>query len=376
MTAVTYALDIDGAPATPELLGALQRVEVEDHAEMADMLRLTLGVAVRDDGSGWTMLDGGPFRRLANVKVSVTVGSGPAVPLISAYVLEAHAVFSNVPGQSVLTVVAMDPTVLMHLEEKVKAWPDMADSDVASAVFGDAAYGFTPVVEATRWKRDHREQTLIQRGTDIQLVGMLAERNGFECFVELNPDTGEVEGHFHPPRLEQSPQGVLSVNLGQATNVNSFSARHDMLGPTTARVTAVDPESGEDQPASAEGSALRELGGAAAGAHDRPRTTLLTRTGMARAGELQAYAQAVVDRSAWAIVAEGELSAAAYGNILRAKRPVMVRGAGQEFSGAYYVERVLHVLTAEGYTQRFTLRRNALGLTGRERFTDDGGLAG
>ena len=39
----------------------------------------------------------------------------------------------------------MDPTVLMTLEEKVKPWPNMADSDIASAIFGD--HGFTPDVE-------------------------------------------------------------------------------------------------------------------------------------------------------------------------------------------------------------------------------------
>jgi len=95
---------------------------------------------------------------------------------------------------------------------------------------------------------------------------------------------------------------------------------------------------------------------------------------MAQTGELQVLAQAVVDRSAWAIVAEGELNTVAYGGVLRAKRPVSVRGAGRQFSGTYYVEKVLHSFTADGYKQRFTLKRNALGLTGSEKFSDDGGL--
>lgn len=89
---------------------------------------------------------------------------------------------------------------------------------------------------------------------------------------------------------------------------------------------------------------------------------------------MQTYAQAVVDRSAWAITADGELNTVAYGGLLRAKRPVNVRGAGRQFSGTYYVEKVLHTISGEGYTQRFTLRRNALGLVGRERFTEDEAL--
>ena len=65
-----------------------------------------------------------------------------------------------------------------------------------------------------------------------------------------------------------------------------------------------------------------------------------------------------------AITAEGELNTVAYGGMLRAKRPIMVRGAGRQFSGTYYVERVHHIFTPESYTQRFTLRRNAVGLAG------------
>ena len=78
------------------------------------------------------------------------------------------------------------------------------------------------------------------------------------------------------------------------------------------------------------------------------------------------------DESAWALTAEGELDTAAYGAVLRAKRPVLVRGAGPRFSGTWYVERVLHTFTPDGYTQRFALRRNALGVTGQERFAGAG----
>jgi phage protein D len=374
MPGVSYRLLIDGEPASPELIAAIQQIEVEDHAEEADMLRLRLSTNVRADGSGWTVLDDDVFPRLANLRLTVAIGSRTTVPLIDAYVIETTAALANEPGASALTVVAMDPTVLMHLEERVRPWPNMTDGDVAAAIFSDAAYGFTPVVESTRWTRQEEEQTLIQRGTDIRFLHQLAERNGYECFVQMNPDTGEVEGHFHPPQLDEAPQGVLTVNMGPASNVTRFEVRFDMLGPTTATATGLDIDSGEDQPAQAEGAANDELGTAAAVPAERPRRVLLSGTGMGQSGELQTLAQAVVDRSAWAIEAEGELNTTAFGNVLRAKRPVMVRGAGRLFSGTYYVEKVLHSFTSEGYTQLFTLRRNAVGLTGRESFTEDDAL--
>ena len=373
---VIYALTIGGKPAPTSLLGAIKQIQVEDHARMADMLRLRIGVAVKDNGSGWTLLDDGVFTRLANLKVSITVGSGSATPLISAHVIAVDTAFSNDPGGSVLNVVAMDPTVLMHLDERVKAWPNMKDSDVASAIFSDSSYRFTPVVESTKWSRQENDHTLMQRGTDIQFLQKLADRNGFECFLELNA-AGDVEGHFHPPKNDGQPQSTLNVNMGTGTNVNRFHARFDMLGPATAKATTLDPDSGSPEKSQADESTQSDgMGDRTSVPDDRPRRVLLSGLGMAQSGEAQRYAQAVVDRSSWSIVAEGEVNTVAYGGVLKAKKPVMVRGVGREFSGRYYVERVLHTIDGDGaYTQRFTLRRNATGVTKRDKFGNDDAIA-
>ena len=365
MTAVSYTLLVDGAPASPDLMANIQQIEVEDNADMADMLRLRIAIGVKDGCGDWSVVDEDIFGRLDDIRVIVTVGSLTEA-LMVAHVVDVSADFSNQPGQSVLNVVAMDPTVLMNLEQTVRPWPNMADSDIATVIFGE--YKFLPQVEQTQTWRQEVDCTTIQRGTDIQFLRQLAQGNGYECYVELNPLAGLTEGHFHRPRLEQPPQGVLSVNMGEATNVNSFNARYDMLRPTRVQVTGLDIETQSDQPAQADSAALPGLGSKPALNGQRQRRVLLSQTGLAQTGELQTYGQAVVDRSAWAITAQGELNTVAYGRMLRAKRPVSVRGAGRQFSGTYYVEKVLHTFTGDGYTQRFTLRRNALGLTGAESF--------
>lgn len=371
-TSITHKLSIAGNPAPADLLGAIQQIEVEDHSEMADMLRLRIACSVKANGNSWKIVDDAMFDRLTSVKLSVTVGSGPAVPLINGYVIENDIDFSNQPNESVLSVVAMDPTVLMHLEERVKAWPNMAHSDVASAIFSGSNYGFTPVVTATNYTPHEDDYSLIQRGTDIQFLTHLAEANGYECFIDLNEKTGDVEGHFHPPKTDNTPQATLSVNMGSATNVNRFRARYDMLSPTQASATVVDYEQKSNEPGQADSSNQSELGSTESASTDRPRKVLLSGLGLGHAAEVQRVAQSVVDRSSWAITAEGELNTAAFGGVLRAKEPVMVRGVGQEFSGRYYVYKVVHVIASDGtYVQRFTLRRNALGLTGRERFNSD-----
>jgi phage protein D len=372
---ISYSLSVEGNPASAAVLNAIKQIELEDHARMADMLRLRLAVAVREDGSGWTLLDDVLFKRLAHLKLSVTIGSATATPLIDAYVIEVATTFSNEPGGSELVVTAMDPTVLMHLEEKVKAWPNMKDSEIANAIFADAAYGFTPVVDDTKWSRQENEHTVIQHGTDIQFLQQLADRNGFECFVEVN-DKGVVEGHFHAPKHDAQPQGTLTINTGAATNVNRFRAKFDMLGPTTAKVATLDPDSAQAQSAASDSTTQADgMGDAPSVPADRPRKVLLSQIGVSQAGEAQRLAQAVVDRSSWSILADGELNTVAYGAVMRAKAPVMVRGVGRQFSGRYYVDRVLHTIGGDGsYTQRVTLRRNATGLTGQENFRSDDAL--
>jgi phage protein D len=371
MPQVAYTLLIDDQPAPPELIDVIQRLEVEDHAEMADMVRLSVAIAIRDGCGSWNVVDENTFQRLTKLRIDVNVGSGKTEPLIEAYVIETNADFANQPGQSLLNVVAMEPTAKMNLEEKVRPWPNMADSDIAEQIFRDCKFN-TDNIDQTQPTRDENDHTEMQRGTDIQLLQRLAQRNGFEIYVELNPETGVVEGHFHAPRLQQNPQGVLSVNMGSATNVNSFHARFDMVQPATAQAHNIDIHSSEQQTGQSDSQQDKPLGSAPTVPAGDARQVLISGTGLSDTGELQTAAQAEVDRTSWAITAEGEVNTVAYGDVLRAKRPVLVRGAGRQFSGIYYVERVLHSFTGDGYTQQFSLRRNAAGLTGQENYVEDG----
>jgi phage protein D len=375
MGQIAYTLYIDGQPAPPELISVIQQLEVEDHADMADMVRLSVAISIRDGCGSWNVVDENTFQRLTRLRIDVNVGSGKTEPLIEAYVIETNADFANQPGQSVLNVVAMEPTVKMSLKEKVRPWPNMADSDIAEEILSSPDYKFDPVVDPTQPSRDELDHTEMQRGTDIQFLQALAQRNGYECYVELNPETGLVEGHFHKPRLNQQPQGVLSVNMGDATNVNSFHARSDMLKPVTAQAANVDVHSKEDQSGNSDELGNQELGSNSTVPSDDSRQVLLSGTGLAQSGELQTAAQAIVDQSSWAITAEGDVNTVAYGDVLRAKRPIMVRGAGQQFSGTYYVERVLHTFTGDGYTQHFSLRRNAIGVKRQDDFTQSNALS-
>jgi phage protein D len=369
---VAFSVTLAGTPLAPALLDAVQELEVEDHGDLADMARIKLAVAVAPANQSWTVIDEPICERLANLRIGVRVGGDRITPLIDSYVIDVRAALSSEPGRSVVEIVAMDATVLMDLEEKVRAWPDQSDSSIAQAIFGD--YGFDADVQPADPVRQQDEVTTLQRGSDIRFLRKLAERNGCECYLEMGED-GRTTGHFHPPRLEQAPQAVLSVNLGTETNIDDFKARYDMLAATTAAVTGLDVSDASDQDAHAPEGSQRALGAQSAVGGARPRVKLLSQTGLAKAGELQTLAQAVVDRSAYAVTAEGKVNSAALPQVLKAKQPVNVRGAGGQFSGQYYVQRVLHRFTGPAYEQRVTLKRNAAGLTRRESFKDDDALA-
>lgn len=371
-TPISYSLKVAGQPADPQLIDAIRTVEVEDHAKLADVARLRVATAIADRGASWSVLDEPICDRLANVKIAVRLGGESETPLIDGYVIDVKAGLSANPAGSTIEIVVMDATVLMDLEEKVKAWPDQADSAIATSIFGD--YSFDTDVTSTQLVRQANDVTVMQRETDIRFLHRLAERNGFECYVDVG-DRGQTVGHFHPPTLQESAQAVLSVNMGTETNLDDFSLRYDMLAATQASASGIDVQDASAQPAQTQSASLHDQGDSSTVAAAHPRVRLLTPRGLSRTDELQTLTQAAVDRSAFAITAEGLVNAAVLGQALRAKKPVLVRGAGRRFSGQFYVERVLHRFDANGYQQRVTLKRNAAGVLRQDNFTEDDSVA-
>jgi hypothetical protein len=66
--------------------------------------------------------------------------------------------------------------------------------------------------------------------------------------------------------------------------------------------------------------------------------------------------------SQWAeaVTGQGELDVVRYGNILKARQLVGVRGAGLAYDGLCYVKNVTHKIKRGEYKQSFELSRNGL----------------
>jgi hypothetical protein len=361
-----YTLLIGLVPAPEPIIEAVQQIDVECALEEASVLRLELGISATKLGD-WTILDIDPFRPLVPLQLRVQRGAGAPEALINAFVTEQRVTYGE-GGHSKLQITGLDATYAMNLHEKVKTYLNLPDSAIASMLFAER--GIVPRVDPTSPVLTDPEGTTIQRGTDIRFLRRLARRNGFDCYVQPEPISGLDFGHFRKRQLTGMPQAVLSVEMGTETNVCDFSIRYELTRPTAAIAAGLDVLTKSPQPAVAptaleqplgiEGTLLRQL---------PPPIIRPADTGLPRTADLQRSTQAIVDRSAWSVVAEG--TAGLDVPVLRPGGLVSIRGVGRLYNGTYYLTRVKHTINAGGgIEQRFEAARNAVTETGTELYVE------
>lgn len=366
MAGLGFTLLIGFVPAPPQVVDAIQEIEIDTSTQEAGIFRLRLGIAQTTLGD-WTILELDLFRPLVPISIRLMTGLGVPEAVINGFVSTVEATYSEQPGESVLEITGMDATATMNLQEKAMLWPNMPDHAIAAAIFGQ--YAVVPRVQPTSPQLVEPEGTTTQRGTDIRFLRRLAQRNGFECYVQPEPLSGLDQGFFQPPQLTGLPQAVLNVNMGPETNVLAFKVHYEATRPTTVVAAGLDVATKAVQPALAPAALQVPLGLEPTLFRVLPPPIVRPAdTGLMRSAELQPMAQAIVDQSSMALKADGQVGADT--GILRPGGLVNVRGAGRLFSGSYYVTRVSHVLNREGLVQRFEATRNAVTLTGAELFAD------
>ncbi len=355
-------IEIDGAEMG-ELYPDLVHLEVELDDELAAMFRLRLNLTPQPDGS-WPHLDEEKLALWKKVTISAGFDDG-VEPLISGYITHLKPTFPAELTGCTLEIWGMDGSVRMDREEKLKAWPNKKDSDIASELF--SLYGFTPVVENTTIVHDEAISTIIQRESDMQFLKRLALRNGYECFV-----AGD-SAYFRPPQVEAAPQPLLAVHFGDETNVSRLALEVNALAPANVTVVQLDRLDKTLLETTTASSALPLLGAANAtqllGA-EIPPGQLYMRNGVTTGlPEMSALGQGLFHEADWFVTGEGEINAHEYGHVLKPRQTVTIKGIGELYSGVYYVNHVTHRFTAAGYTQSFAVKRNALKPTGDENFS-------
>lgn len=359
-------IEIDGEQMT-DLYPDLIKVEVELDEDLAAMFRLRIALPQLPDGT-WGLLDDARLSLWKPVTISAGFESG-IEELITGYITHLHPEFGQDPSGCSLEIWGLDGSVLMNREQKLKAWADKKDSDIAREIL--SGYRFAATIEDTEVVHEEAVSTIVQRETDMQFLRRLALRNGYECYVE------GTTGYFRSPQLDASPQPLLAAHFGDETNLTHFSAEVNALAPANVAMSQIDRLNKEVLDASAEASLETSLGRtdaqAVLGAGVDPGKVFVGMNVATGSAEMTALCQGLFHRGQWFVTAQGTVAANLYGHVLKPRRTVMIKGVGETYSGLYYVSRVTHVLGVDGYTQTFVAKRNALQLTGTEDFAAAGG---
>lgn len=367
----SFVLEIGGDEAV-DLYDDLVTLEIEQCHELPATFRLTLALHKLPEDGSWAHVDDERLRVWSRVAVRLGFDGGARDEIFSGYVTRATPRFSAEEDECVLEVAGIDSSVLMDREEKLKDWPGKKDSDIAREIFG--LYGFVPVVDDTEVVHDERLSTVIQRETDLQFLQRLARRNGMHCYVE-----GET-AYFRAVPADDAPQPVLAAHFGDETNLIEFTSTVDALRPANVAMYQVDRFSKEVLSAGAESPAREPLGrldpAALLPSGVDPARVVVARNAATGVPEMTALCDGLFRQGAWLVEGEGEIDAAAYEHVLRARELVTIKGIGETHSGVYYVCFVRHVLTCDGYSQFFRVKRDALLPTGDEEWSGGGLLGG
>jgi hypothetical protein len=348
-------------PAPYEVVDSLVSLKVFNNDRQRDAFQMIFNLG-RDSLLEYGLLRSGVLE-IKNRMIIVAIFGGLPQVLIDGIITKHQVQTNNEPGRSQLHVTGEDISVKLSFEDRNVTHPNQKDSDIVQKIL--AAAGLVPDVTETKDTPSDKERIPTQRCNDLQHIQSLARRNGFVFFVEPTDVPGLNTAYWGPEKRDGQSQPALSMNMGAQTNVDTpINFQFDALGPSEAEVSIIDPFTKLAIQIPALSSFLPSL-------TSNPAKPLRKR--FSRDTANLSYAQALLrlftssSETSDALQATGEVDAVRYGQALRARRKVDVRGAGQSYNGTYYVQEVIHDITrlpTGSYIQRFTLRRDGRGATG------------
>lgn len=351
------------------LLDDLIQLEVSDEEGEHPQATLTMVMRKLDSGD-WTHADTSGSETTFSLwqRLRVRSGFGSDLQVVfDGYISGISPHFTPDESTCSLTVWAYGASFAMDQEEKQVRWEDKTFSQVATAIL--ESYGLKATVDDTVVQYMQDDVTLLQRGTDWEFLRGLAFRVGYECFVE------GADGYFRKPVIDSPVQHDIALHFGpSATNAVWFRPCARAGFPTTVALQRLDTKGKTTAASSVEASPLPALGktdskGVLGGRQSAGSPTLLAFTRpVTSTDELTALGTGLRQDLDWFSDGEGELDGNLYGVVLRAHRPVNIKGAGTAWSGTWYVRRVHHSFTPTTYRQRFHVVRNRMGQSGSESF--------
>jgi hypothetical protein len=349
-------------PVSQDVLNALTSIEVTNSSEGPSVFQLHFTLNKQSVLQTLFLVAAGASIPLIRVVVAVTV-NGLTQVLIDG-VMTHHQLSPGGSSQSPsLTITGEDLTKVMdYIDFSGIPYPAMpAEARVLLVLAKYAMFGVIPLVIPSVLidVPIPVQQIPRQQGKDLAYVRQLADEVGYVFYIEPGPTPGASVAYWGPEIKVGVPQSALNTDMDAQTNVESLSFTYNsesaqlpivlIQDPNTKVVipipipdiTPLNPPLGAVPPIPKDIYVIDETA-----KYSPVRAALI---GMAKAA-----------KSADVVSASGTLDVIRYGNVLKARRLVGVRGAGTAFDGLYYVRSVTHNIKRGEYKQSFTLGRNGL----------------
>ena len=352
-------------PVPQVVLDALTQIEVVTPDEAAGAFTLNFTLSVQSPLQTLFLLSGGSVVPLLRVIVVVTVNGTPQV-LIDGVVTKTEITPGADQRHTNLQVTGDDLTAVMQKLEfsglPGLPYPAMpAEAIVALLVAKYAFLGIVPLVipSIAIDVPIPTDRIPTQQGSDLEYVRTLAERVGYVFYLDPGPAPGMSTAYWGPKIKVGVPQPALNADMDAASNVDSLSFSYDgnarslpivyiqneqtkiPLPIPIPDISPLNPQLGLIDPPPQK---FREL----------PETAKYTPIRAMLLGMAEA------SKSADTVTGKGTLDVTRYGQVLKARQLVGVRGVGPAFDGLNYVTEVRHTIKRGEYKQSFNLSRKGL----------------
>jgi hypothetical protein len=352
-------------PAPEKFVRAIDEVEVVQGGTPTgrDAFRITLSVGREGIAAlEYDLLDTGLLDPMTRLAATVLVGATP-YGLINGVILDHEFTPSPEPGASKLVITGEDVTVMMDLEEKNDSYSNLPDGLVVFQVIGPyAKFGLVPPPPLPGPVETMLTRQTTQTETDFAFVTRLAARNGYVFYAEPTPAPGVSKVTWGPESRLGVPQPALAMNFSSGTTICSIKFHLDALSPREVTLpTSLSPLDLGDVALSVPSLSIPLASSPLAAV----RTRMARDAAKLSAAKTKVRLSAAKALSPDALVGDGEVDVARYGQPLQARGLVGVRGVGPAHGGLYYVRQVVHKLRPRSgdYLQKFRIVREGRGAT-------------
>ncbi len=349
-------------PVSQDVLDALVSVQVTTSSSDASGFQLQFTINNHSPLQTIFLLTGGSPIPLMRVIIAVTINGGTEVLMDG--VMTNHELAPGAdPGHSTLTVTGKDLTQVMdYIDFSGIPYPAMPNEARVLLILAKyAVMGIVPMVIPSVLIDIPIPTERIPRhkGKDLAYIKSLADEVGYVFYLNPGPTPGMSVAYWGPEIKVGQPQPALNINMDAYTNVESLTFRFNADSKSLPIVYIQNPQTKVPIPIPIPDITPLNppLGLVPPFPKNIDPITDTAKYSPIR-GAMIGLAKAA--KSADGVTGTGSLDVLRYGQALKARNLVGVRGAGMAFDGLYYVNSVTHNIKRGQYKQNFTLGRNGL----------------